>query len=379
MTTSNHHVSAPESILILDTNVLATLPRSSPLWEILRAINATSTIRVAIPEMCLMELLSRRRREYESVFDNATKAFSALYALQFSPEDGMAHWPAVAGSESHTEKWEYLYRDSLDIIPLTRHAAVEALRREADRRRPARSSGKSATGSRDAAIWLTVLEAARDNPSSVIYFASKNSKDFGIGGGLHPELASEVEAAGGRVEYVEKLEHALAKVSTREECRLTAEQLLARLQDASCIQEILRYIDNSYDQSFVHAAAVGITDDGVAFYWTPKVSLSVEDIEVIACSDEISYSIRPSEESSGSLIHSVTATVIALGSAIDSVNRWGAGREAIAFAIDVRVIIGPSSVSVASSNEPRRFEPSEESRAAVFFMTSGPDPLLHYR
>jgi hypothetical protein len=41
------------------------------------------------------------------------------------------------------------------------------------------------TGCRDAAIWLTAVEYAREHPEKTVYFVSRDTKDFGDAGRRH--------------------------------------------------------------------------------------------------------------------------------------------------------------------------------------------------
>lgn len=171
-------------MIILDTCVLTEQQRSSPIWELLYALRESGTQRVALPEMVLVELLAQRQRRYEETLKKAQNAYNALWKLQFSDSDGSELWPAVDTVQNHVKLWDALYRRTFEVLPLTLEAAREGLWREAQRRRPAKVSGKE--GSRDSAIWATVLQEAKQDSGNTIYFVTSNSKDFGPRSGSPP-------------------------------------------------------------------------------------------------------------------------------------------------------------------------------------------------
>ncbi|MGW0647477.1 PIN domain-containing protein [Streptomyces umbrinus] len=216
-------------MIIIDTCVLTRQPWDSPLWELLSAVKASGTQSIAIPEMVLMELLAQRERQYAEALNKAEAAHRNLHALQFSDRDASEHWPAVYSPATFVEKWEEIYRHAFDILPLTHGAAVEALRREAFRIPPAKASGKSATGSRDAAIWMTVLEHAK-TCGETIYFVSGNTNDFGKDGSFFPSMADEVAAASASVEYMQDVKELLNRFAEKRDLDHNDPALAARIE-----------------------------------------------------------------------------------------------------------------------------------------------------
>ncbi|MFI9248165.1 hypothetical protein ACIGXF_37675 [Streptomyces sp. NPDC053086] len=53
-------------------------------------------------------------------------------------------------------------------------------------------------GARDAAIWLTAIEYAREHPDEKVYFVSKNTKDFGDGTAYPYPMNEDVAGFGER-------------------------------------------------------------------------------------------------------------------------------------------------------------------------------------
>ncbi|MGW3631870.1 PIN domain-containing protein [Streptomyces sp. NPDC005122] len=354
--------------LILDTCAVTTLPWNSTVWELFRAVRAAGTARIAIPEMVLIELLAQREREYRSALDKAEAAHQALWKLQFSDEEAMVHWPAVSGVEDHVKHWEGIYWRSLEILPLTREAAVEGLRREAHRIRPARASTKNATGGRDAAIWMTVLEQAKASPASLVHFVSNNSNDFGVNGTLYPDMADEVKAAGVSVEYLTNLDDALNRISSREEIDANDPDLLARVGAATTTQALWSFVVETLEGQQVSGAVVDFDDEYPFVEWDSSwEELQVRAVEVAAPRDQASYTVGTTGDPSSQARTLATTVSLLVGGEARRWNRYmGTGDlEPVAFAIEVRVLFGPGSVSVVSVGEPRAFTAAEDTAATA--------------
>lgn len=67
-----------------------------------------------------------------------------------------------------------------------------AVSREANCLPPCREVKGIKTGARDAAIWLSAIEYAREHPDETVYFASSNTKDFGDGTDYPPLLKQDL-------------------------------------------------------------------------------------------------------------------------------------------------------------------------------------------
>ncbi|MEV7427757.1 PIN domain-containing protein [Streptomyces sp. NPDC091212] len=351
--------------LILDTCVVTALPWNSTVWELFRAVRAAGTGRIAIPEMVLIELLAQRGREYSSALDKATAAHRALWKLQFVDIDATHVWPAVYSPEDSLQKWEAIYRQTMEVLPLTREAAVEGLRREAHRLRPARASGKTATGSRDAAIWMTVLEQAKVDPTWPVYFVSSNVNDFGPNGKLYPDMADEVNVAGVSIEYLTDLDEALSRISRREDLAHDDEGLAERVTAATTTQALWSFIVESMEGQQVAGAVVDLDDEAPFAEWESAWSeLKVRMIEVASWSSAASYAVGPADSPVRTL--AATVSILVGGEARRWTRRMGSGDlEPAAFAIDLRLLFGPGSISVASAGEPRSFTAAEDDAATA--------------
>jgi hypothetical protein len=109
--------------------------------------------------------------------------------------------------------WEHIYEGEFDVIPTPPGVADEALRREAFCDKPAKPDENKKGGARDAAIWLTVADFLRRHPQTQVYFVSNNSKDFGDGTSLPPQLELDLGQDGYYFTLLTSLEAVIAAVT----------------------------------------------------------------------------------------------------------------------------------------------------------------------
>ncbi|KUN58866.1 hypothetical protein AQJ46_42085 [Streptomyces canus] len=165
-------------MIILDTNMLWGVTLDNSTADLLRAL-AAADIRVAVPSVVLEELASQRTLDYVAAHASATSAIAQLE--RHVPWGGV---PSLgrADTERHREHWRDVYRQMVEVIEPSAEALRTALFRESNVLAPCKRLGKGdKTGSRDAAIWLTAVEYARDHEDETVYFVSANTKDFGTG------------------------------------------------------------------------------------------------------------------------------------------------------------------------------------------------------
>ncbi|MFJ9565956.1 PIN domain-containing protein [Streptomyces fuscichromogenes] len=343
-------------MIILDTCVLTEQQHSSPIWELLYALRESGTQRVALPEMVLVELLAQRQRRYEETLEKAGNAYNALWKLQFSDSDGSEHWPAVETVQHHVRLWDALYRRTFEVLPLTLEAAREGLWREAQRRRPAKASGKE--GSRDSAIWATVLQEAKRDPDKTIYFVTSNSKDFGPDQALHPELATEVTAAGVAVEYLTDLKKVLAQFAERRAVPHDDPRLQAHITAPTTAGWLHQFVVAEVTSGPFEGCVVDFDDEAPFLEWGDfEQWLSSPTVEILNWSDEAEYVAADVSRLAA------TVRVLAVGVArrLDS---WQS-EALVAFTVDVRVVFGEDSLTALSVSSFRPVEDAEEPAAAA--------------
>jgi hypothetical protein len=147
---------------------------------------------IIVPWVAAEEGAAHHRRSLEAAvahIDRAESALSRAFNSNFSIDPDP--WPDV---DQDVQRWRAALDQLGTVLPLADEIAREALRREIygipPARRPDKSSG---VGSRDAAIWLSVVadHLRRREPG---HFISANSRDFAHNDRLRPELAAEIDS-----------------------------------------------------------------------------------------------------------------------------------------------------------------------------------------
>ncbi|GGN46729.1 PIN domain-containing protein [Streptomyces fuscichromogenes] len=342
-------------MIILDTCVLTDQQHNSPIWELLYALRQSGTERIALPEMVLVELLAQRERTYEEALRKAHDSYAQLWKMQFGESDGAEHWPAVELVDWHVNDWRALYERTFEILPLTLEAAREGLWREARRRRPAKESGKE--GSRDAAIWATVLEAAQQEASKAVSFVTRNSKDFGPNETLHPELAAEVADAGVTVEYLSDLKKVVGRFAERHPVAHDDARLRARISEPSTVGWLHRFVVDDVTSGPFEARIIDLGDEASFPSWVDfEQWLGSPVVEILGWSDAADY------VAAGVSRLATTLKVLATGFARRIVLET---EELVAFTVDVRVMFGKDSLTVLSFSDFHSIEDDDEPAVAA--------------
>ncbi|MER6462400.1 PIN domain-containing protein [Streptomyces sp. NPDC001228] len=194
--------------IFLDTNVLPRqrVVRNVIISTVLR-IAEVCNIRVCLPSVVFDESVNARRQAATTAVDTLTSAISGL--SKYCDLEPIY----IPGIDEIAEDWERQLKDCFEIVNLNGEDAVEALRREAARRKPAKDDG---TGARDAAIWLTAKRAHLEN-GEVTHFVSDNWKDFSAAdrASLHGDLLNELGGTADRFHYHRKLDDLLSALASR--------------------------------------------------------------------------------------------------------------------------------------------------------------------
>ncbi|MFH8496702.1 PIN domain-containing protein [Streptomyces coeruleorubidus] len=186
-------------MIILDTSVLRSFALDSSSAELLRTIRAADGHGVAAPWLVLEEIASQKAVKYRDRHEAAAKALTELNAVTPWGPDAR---PPQLDLERVREHWRKEYGAIVDVIPTNETALREAAFREANLLAPCKvvmvKDRPHKTGSRDAAIWLSAVEYARENPSEIVYFVSKNTKDFGDGSAYEHPMDEDLAGIGDR-------------------------------------------------------------------------------------------------------------------------------------------------------------------------------------
>lgn len=169
-------------MIILDSCTVRSFNLQDSSADVLRTL-ATFGERVAIPWMVAEELLAQRVIAYQDAHAAATAALDAVTRL--TPWKMEAHLDD-SDVDRVLKHWQKEYGTVAETLPVSPAVMSEALAREAYVLAPCKKQDKIKTGARDAAIWLTAVEYARQHPDEAVYFVSNNTKDFTDGSGPYP-------------------------------------------------------------------------------------------------------------------------------------------------------------------------------------------------
>lgn len=163
-------------MILFDTNELLSLTMTGSVAAILQSIAAEAGLKLAISSVTEDEFRSERSRELQKAIDSAQRSHSALQRIAPYWKPPEFSYPSL---DSLVEREMDRVRSVFTVLPLDGAHAVEALRREAERRRPASTDlTRPGTGARDTAIWLTAIEHSRKSGKPV-YLVSADGKAFG--------------------------------------------------------------------------------------------------------------------------------------------------------------------------------------------------------
>lgn len=197
----------PDAVVI-DTNILPTWRGlDGPVWLSVRKLCELADIELVIPEIVVHESLNLRSVSFGQAATRFVDAFADI-------EKFLDIEPIYVPDESEIrDSWESEIRSVFTVLPIDGEDAIEALRREATRVRPARD-GK---GSRDSAVWLSVARLASEGRR--VLFVSNNTKDFGVRktNSLHPDLVEEASRLEGDVEFFTSIYALIDALATKVE------------------------------------------------------------------------------------------------------------------------------------------------------------------
>ncbi|MGW3381982.1 PIN domain-containing protein [Streptomyces albogriseolus] len=171
-------------MIILDTNILTKSGIDSATTDLVKIIRSSGIERVAVPWVVLEELTAHRAVPYRRKYEAAEAALRSL--TEGTPWPIRVPLPQM-DLQRFQDEWREKWLDVVDVVPTSEAVLKQALMREANLLPPCKQvtineGGDTAKiGGRDAAIWLTAVEYAREHPDETVYFVSKNTTDFGDG------------------------------------------------------------------------------------------------------------------------------------------------------------------------------------------------------
>lgn len=212
-------------MIILDSCILRGLSLEDSNTDLLRAIRTSRVERVAAPWMVLEELAAQKAVAYRKKYDAATQAVTSLEDA--TPWDYEVVLPQC-DLERLRQHWRDQYLTVVEELPTSERALREAVFREANALPPCKETdgGRSTkVGSRDAAIWLSAIEYARQNPNETVYFVSSNTRDFGDGTAYKRPMDADVADLGDRFLHLTKMDEVITQFA---EPTATDEELVAK-------------------------------------------------------------------------------------------------------------------------------------------------------
>lgn len=216
--------------VLLDTNLLPSSGNlESAFWRSVRQLCHVKGHRLALVDVVLNEDVNRKvelAQGWSKALSEAQKGLSSY--ISFSTY--------IPSPEAVGNAWRDTLAAAFEILPVHGDDAIEALRREALRLRPAQA-GK---GARDSAIWLTAVRLVREGCSVVLL--TNNTEDFGRGG-LYKDLSRDLEGLPGSLEYLVNMQHFVDSVAEKVKPWHLDEDHFATLYDSIARDHLTSYFD----------------------------------------------------------------------------------------------------------------------------------------
>jgi hypothetical protein len=209
--------------IYLDASVLRG-SINGPEMSSVRAIAKAAGQALVIPSVALDEATANQRRAIEGAIGNLREAVEKARS-EFPVQD-----LSLPDAGDIARGWRLEWLTIASVAALRPEHAVEGLRREIERIRPAREEGrdKKGYGGRDTAIWLSVVDD-HVSRSEVGYLVSGDGNDFGRndGKGLHPDLASELASYGPKHDlvFVRSTAELIERLATQVDSELSLHEL----------------------------------------------------------------------------------------------------------------------------------------------------------
>ncbi|WP_098023697.1 PIN domain-containing protein [Streptomyces sp. st115] len=169
-------------MIILDTCVIRSMNLDGSEAHLLRAIRDTKAERVGVPWMVMEERAAQLAIKYRQTHAKAAQAVEQLRAIS---SDAVPELPQP-DEEAVREKFRKRLRGLAEVIKPSQSVLEEGLFRESNELPPAGQKKSEKVGARDAVIWLSAVEYAKENPGEKVYFVSSNTSDFTAGDGPYP-------------------------------------------------------------------------------------------------------------------------------------------------------------------------------------------------
>ncbi|MEV4374840.1 PIN domain-containing protein [Nonomuraea sp. NPDC049637] len=299
-------------MIILDTNQLkAVQPPNGALCTMLVAVADHAGHKLVLPEIAFEEHLAHYGHEVKELHQKARTALRAYSAkLGTMQSDDLSDLNLIPIMESVRST----LREIFTILPTPDWAGREAMLREARRQAPAATNWQAkGEGSRDAAIWLTAVEALRTSEET-IHFVSTDKRAFGDGTLLN-DLAADLGEAADRFVYCCGVEVLLDKLAKRHTAKIGQNEI----ESSAVVLDVVRTASMGSQFFFSILSGAGLGGEGIVASRTGDQKFSVTGIK-----EMVTYMLPGREKAwacanvQWRLEENVTATLIDLN---PSVNR----------------------------------------------------------
>ncbi|RZE27493.1 hypothetical protein C0Q96_13395, partial [Streptomyces albidoflavus] len=177
-------------MIIMDTNILRRMPFDGPMADVVRVLQTAGIQRVAVPWVVQEEYAAQKAIRYREAHAKAEIAVKAL--------EGMTPWwdavlPWEYDEDRLRDHWRGMLNKLVEVLPASEKALREGVFREANALAPCKEGKNGKTDFRDAVIWATVMEFARDNADETVYFVSEDKAAFGDGTSYRYPMETEVD------------------------------------------------------------------------------------------------------------------------------------------------------------------------------------------
>ncbi|MDQ0600127.1 hypothetical protein QF037_004472 [Streptomyces canus] len=195
-------------MIILDTNILWDVQPDSPIADLLRALRSTGVQQVSIPWLVLEELVGQEAIKYQEKHEKAAQSFEQL--LRVTPWKVQNRVPRL-DLDRVREFWRKEYRTIVDVIPSSENALREGAFREMNALAPCKKGKQGKTDFRDAVIWMSAVEYARDHRDETVFFVSNNTQEFGDGTDYRFPMNEDVKELGERFVHLTQRDELLKR------------------------------------------------------------------------------------------------------------------------------------------------------------------------
>jgi hypothetical protein len=264
--------------IVLDTNIYRENTRMDKLlFERLIRYGERTRADFVVPKIVAQELPTVHRSHLQEEITRLRSAVRKVNsALASSAPISMPEIDVDAEVDGYVEFiLAKLGVEESAIIPYKPEFLEEVVRRAVNRIRPCSDSGEEF---RDALLWLTCIEIAKEKPTEPTVFISRNTKQFAAGGSLHPDLVADVADAGVNLLYYQTIDTFLADHAERIEF-ITAEWVESNIFVDGLWDSVTEWLEYSLEEMRDYFSAHGMRYRGRPVA-TMVSSLSLENFFV---------------------------------------------------------------------------------------------------